>query len=325
MRVGIARLTAVFAAVFIVGLSATHIVGAQSSQSSSGLSGNGFRISPVRSELSVEKGKKGTIAITIENPTDFATTARPVVNDFIASDKEDGEPRLILDNNVASPKNSFKSLVGVMSDVSLGPREKKDISVVVSVPSDASAGGYYGAVRFVPTQTANGGNVTLTASVGTIVLVTVPGNLTQKLNLVQFGAVQNDKFKGFITKGDVAIGARLKNAGDIHLQPFGKVAVKNMFGKTVKEYEINATSANVLPGSTRKYVDKIDNSRWFGRYTITANIGYAQGSGDLITAKASFWYVPTWALYVFAVLAAVIVGGVYFLVRKFTGGGRHKR
>ena len=42
-------------------------------------SGNGFRISPVRSEYTIEKGKSETLTITIENTTDIPTTAVGVV------------------------------------------------------------------------------------------------------------------------------------------------------------------------------------------------------------------------------------------------------
>jgi len=61
------------------------------------VSGNGFRVSPVTSELIVEAGQSETFTITIENPTESATTAVPIVNDFVAGDNEDGEALPILD------------------------------------------------------------------------------------------------------------------------------------------------------------------------------------------------------------------------------------
>jgi hypothetical protein len=314
MRALLKRAAVVVAAVTVlVGLGA----GVVNAQSSGTASGNGFRISPVRSDLTVEKGKSTTLTITIENPTDFQTTAKPVVNAFIASDKENGEP-VILDENAPRAAKDFRNVVQPISDVRLAPREKKDIPVRIVVPSDARAGGYYGAIRFVPATTNNAGNVSLTASVGTIVLLTVPGNLTEKVDLVQLGASQKGKIQGFLTKGDVSIMARLKNSGDIHVQPFGKVEVKNTFGKTVETYELNSTQprANVLPDSTRKFEHETKNKKWFGRYTISANIGYSQGSGDVITAKAVFWYVPTWALVVLALFVVAVAVGVYLVVRK---------
>lgn len=287
---------------------------------------NGFRISPVRSELTIEKGKSQVLTVTIENPTNVATVAKPIVNDFVASDNETGEPRLILDENAPAPKNDFKKLVGSIPDVELGPKAKKDVPVTISVPSDANAGGYYGAIRFAPTVLGQQSNVGLTASVGTIVLVRVPGNLTERLDLVQLSASQNNKAKSFFTSGDVSVLLRLKNSGDIHVQPFGKVLVKNTFGKIVYQYEVNNTQPrnNILPDSIRRFDDSVKAKNLLGRYTIEANIGYTQGSGDLITAKASFWYVPVWAMAVFVLILLAIVGLVYWLLKRRDNRKQHK-
>jgi len=288
--------------------------------------GNGFRISPVRSEFTIEKGATETLVVTVENPTGGPITARGVVNNFIASEKENGEPRLILEDNAPQPRNNFKKLIGPIPDTPLAPRQKKDIQVSINIPKDAESGGYYGAIRFLPVNSQDDGNVALTASVGTIVLVKVPGNLTERLSLESLGAAQNGKSKSFLTSGDVDVAVRLKNIGNIHVQPFGKVQVKNMFGKVVKEYELNANDprANILPDSVRRFDDPIAKPKpmWFGRYSITANIGYSQGSGDLISAKASFWYLPTWFLIFLFVLILAIVGAVFWFVKMRGGGGR---
>ncbi len=310
--------------VSMFGLTVLPAVAQNSSQS-----GNGFRISPVRVEYSIEKGRTETMSLTLENPSDAPTTAHPIVNDFVASDKEDGEPRLILDENASAPKNSFKSLVQTLPDIQLGPREKKDISVPIKVPEDANAGGYYGAVRFAPVVDAAGsGNVGLTASVGTIVLIRVPGNLTERLDLVQLSAAQKGKAKSFFMSGDVSVLTRLKNEGDIHVKPFGKVVVKNIFGKTVQQIEFNADDgknerANILPTSTRRFENELSKHKYLGRYTIEANLGYSQGSGDLISAKTTFWYMPLWSIIVLLLLIGALAAGVYFFVHRMQQRKKH--
>lgn len=320
LKKGIIKRAALLSVVGLIFGSATiPFVSAQDT----GVSGNGFRISPVRSELTVEKGESSKLDITIENPTEFSTVAKPIINNFVASDKENGEPLLILEETADAPANDFKSLVGDISEITLGPKEKRDISVNISVPQDARSGGYYGAVRFIPSATNDGGNISLTASVGTIVLVTVPGDLTQKLDLVEFGASRDGVFKGFFTSGEVAIATRLKNSGDIHVQPFGKVIVKDMFGKTVSEYEINSAKGSILPDSTRRFEDSIGKPKGvLGRYTAEVNVGYSQGSGDLVYASASFWYVPVWAIITLVGLVVLLVVGVYVLIRKRNGKAR---
>src|SRR6266568_2143811 len=102
-------LVAVAAALSILVLG-VQMASAQSATTTNGVA-NGFRISPVRSELTIDKGKTQTITVTVENPTNIATTAQAIVNDFVASDDESGTPRLILDNSSLAPKNDFRSLV----------------------------------------------------------------------------------------------------------------------------------------------------------------------------------------------------------------------
>lgn len=295
--------------------------GISSAQTTTG-SGNGFRISPVRQEFTIDKGSSTQFPMNIENPTDTEVTVQLVVNDFISSESETGEPRLILEETGQPPKNSFKKLVAPLVDITLGPREDKDVQIDIRVPDNANSGGYYGAIRVVPSSVTGSGTVGLTASVGTIVLVRVPGDLTERLDLVELTATQNSKAKSFFTGGDVSIMSRIKNSGDIHLQPFGKIQVKNMFGKVVHEYEFNNKELrdNILPDSTRKFEDSIPKPGrgWLGRYTVVLNLGISQGSGELITASTSFWYLPWWAIGVSLLLIAAIVAGGYFLYRRLS-------
>jgi hypothetical protein len=94
-----------------------------------------------------------------------------------------------------------------------------------------------------------------------------------------------------------------------------------MFGKTVQTYEFNDIEprANVLPDSIRRFDKQLDKKKWFGRYTVHANLGYAQGGGDLILAKASFWYIPAWVLYGVLILLLVIAAVSYWLIRRSQG------
>lgn len=316
--------TTLFALLFVAaGLTFTS-VGAQPAGEQS-VTGNGFRVSPVTSEFIVEPGSSEVFTITVENPTEGNVVAVPIINDFIAGQNEDGEALPILDEDTPAPRNSFRSLVGELNNIELGPRESKDLDVIITVPSDANAGGYYGIVRFIPENLSDDGNVTLSASVGSIALVRVPGDLTERLDLVQLSAAQGDSLRSFFTGGDVSVLARLQNSGDIHVQPFGRVEVKNMRGNVVASYEFNNTTprANILPDTIRRFQNELENQNWFGRYTIEANIGYVQGSGDILSAQSTFWYIPAWALIVLFVAIAAIAFGVINVVNR--KGTKRKR
>lgn len=310
-------------------VSSSGLIALAQSQSAELPGGNGFRITPVRREYTIEPGQSQTLTITVDNSADTKVTARPVVNNFLPSEDESGAPRLILDERVLPPTNDFKRLVQPLEDFVVPAGGSKNIDVIISVPSDARAGGYYGAIRFVPLLPGldDDENVALTASVGTIILVQVPGDLKQQLDLVQIGAVENGSFKGFFIGGKVDIGTRLRNSGDIHIQPFGRIQVKNMFGKVVHEYEFNNKEQrdNILPDSTRKFVDEIPQQKWFGRYTISANLGFGSSS-ESISGRTTFWYFSPVVFYILLILIVVIVATTYWFIRRYRKAHRpHKR
>ena len=289
--------------------------------------GNGFVVSPVRSEQTIDPGKSETVTLTVENVTGVQTMAKPIVNDFEASQSENGQPRIILDETKSAPNNSFKSLVGSLPTVQLNPGEKKTIPVKITVPANAGAGGYYGVIRFIAdNQGGNDKNVALSASVGTIFLVKVPGDLTESMQLVEFTAAKNGSTgRFFINSGEMSVITRLKNTGNIHVKPFGRVQLTDRSGKIIEEIELNNTEprSNVLPNSTRKFEDQLKNTKWIGKYTLTGNIGYGT-SGSLITAKTSFWVVPSWVIIVGVVLLVALLVGGFLLYRKLSSGSKHK-
>lgn len=298
----------------VIMLSSTGSVFAQTSSSQTA---NGFRISPVRNELTIDKGKSQTVSIFVGNPSSLPLKAKAVINDFVASSTEDGQPQLLLDG-ASAPSHSLRKLIQDVPIIDLAGNERKEVRVTVSIPANAAAGGYYGAVRFVPENTKSTANVALTASVGSIFLVNVPGNIKEHLELVQFSAAVNGSAKKLITSGKVSIITRLKNDGDTHEKPFGKIQVKDSHGKVVAEEEINniEPQSNVLPSSIRKFETKLKDRKWFGHYTVTASLGYNPSNNELINAKTSFWYIPVWliALIIVAVLAVLALG--YVLYRK---------
>jgi len=279
---------------------------------------NGFTVSPVRNILSVNRGQTTIVQITVENPSNAPVTAQAIVNDFLPSGDETGVPRIITNNNTTLPLDNFISLVKPIPTFYLGPEQQKIINVTVAVPSNATSGDYYGAVRFAPVS-QGGGVVALNATVATIFLLTVPGNLYQKLSLVQFSAADlNGNSSSFFSNGQLSIVTRLKNEGTTHSEPFGTILIKNMFGKIVDNVQFNNSTprASILTQSTRKFVTILKKQKWLGYYTATISIGYGTQVSSLITAKTTFWYIPVWIEITILVVLILIIIGIVYLVRR---------
>ena len=284
--------------------------------------GSGLSVSPTRTELSIDPGESEKLVISVRNITKGAIIAKPFVNDFEA-DNDTGAPKLYKDTNQRN-KSSISSFVKGLADVTLNPGETKELTYTINIPTDASPGAYYGAFtyRAVPADqaTPTPGQVALTANVSSLVLIEVPGNITELLHIPAIKVYKNDKPSSVFLSAPNKIGITINNQGNSFAKPFGSVNVTDMFGKQVYSYEVNNATprGNVLPNSTRIFKDDLKNVSKPGRYTVVANISYGSG-GDILIQKSSFWYLPTWlVLTIVALLLIIAVLSRWLYMKKFS-------
>jgi|JI10StandDraft_1071094.scaffolds.fasta_scaffold69473_4 hypothetical protein len=276
--------------------------------------GSGLRISPVRTELSIKPGESKSVTVNVQNVTSASTEFQAIINDFVAGDNEYGQPALILDADKYAPSHSLKKYIAEIPNVTIAAGQNKDVKVTINVPRGAAAGGYYGAVRFAPAGTKNNNNITLSASVGSLILVKVPGDISENMVISSFDVRKGEKgINGnafFTSNKDLYATVRFKNQGNVHEQPFGKVTLKKG-NKILQTTEINNTDpkGNVLPDSTRRFVVKLDKVGSWGKYTVEGNFGYGD-NGQLLSANSSFWVVPIALI----VIALILLAALLFLL-----------
>lgn len=291
-------------------------------QEGSGGSGSGLSISPTRTELNVERGSTEKVEVNIRNVTRGAIVAKPFISDF-ESDDATGEPRLYVNTDKRNSA-SISSFVSGLEDVPLNPGEDKNLTYIVNIPADAAPGGYYGAItyRAVPANQAGpeSGEVALTANVASLVLIEVPGDITEQIQVTSVKVSKDGKAGSFFTSKPDRVGIGIKNSGNSFSKPFGTISVTDMSGKQVFSYELNNSTprGNILPKSSRTFTDELKNISKPGRYTVTTNVSHGTG-GEVLTQKASFWYLPVWLLIALAVVIIGIAGGVFYLYRKQFG------
>lgn len=308
----------------LVGLLAVPLESVYAQQNS----GSGLSISPTRTELSIKPGQAGTVTITIKNVTKGPITAKALVNDF-EPDNDTGEPKLITDDTKRSAASIRDFLIG-FDDIELQPDQEKEINIPIQIPSDAAPGAYYGVVRYqaVPKTTSEqgAGQVALTASVGSLVLIEVPGNITEKIEISSVKAFYKSKAGSVFTSKPNQVGITVKNLGNSFAKPFGQVQVFNMRGKQTYAYELNNSTprGNILPSSSRTFKDDLKGMSAPGRYEIVANVSFGRG-GEILNYTTTFWYLPVWLLVVIGVVLLALVGSAYYLFRRYTSRSLSKR
>ncbi len=271
--------------------------------------GSGMRVSPVRTDLVINPGASKTISVFVKNVTDATEELKVIRNDFDSRD-ENGTPALLL-NGASNDKHGLKDYIKTVDTISVAPGEQKEVKVTISMPKDIPGGGYYGSVRFAPTSSASGQNISLSGSVGSLVLVRVPGDVTEKMTLLSLDARQEDvPHTVFTSSKNIKAVVRFQNEGNIQEQPFGKIIVKKG-DKQVGEYEINDSDqpANVLPDSIRRFSVDLKGLSSFGKYTLEGNFGYGS-KGQLLTGKTTFYIIPV--PYIIGALAVIAL--ILFLI-----------
>ncbi|MEK9195932.1 MAG: hypothetical protein AAB914_01050, partial [Patescibacteria group bacterium] len=206
------------------------------------------------------------------------------------------------------------------SNITLAPGQRENIEVTIAVPKDASPGGHYGVVRFTGSPPElEGTGVSLSASVGTLVLVNVSGNVTQSAKVAELYTSQNGKRRSLFEYGPVTVTTRVQNNGNVHFKPKGTVQVTNIFGKNVYLGQLNQDNRTALPGSIRKFDQTIDKKFMFGKYTITADVVYGTDS-QITSEKTTFWVVPykLIGMVIFGIILLILIFRYYnkFIIRR---------
>jgi len=252
----------------------------------------GLQISPALIQIDGAKGNSYTVSVKVTNVTVQTQTYYTSVNDFTSKD-ESGTPNILTSDSLPDTA-SIRTWVSTLSQFTLASEQSKTLTVNVNIPGNAESGGHYGALLFSGTApTPQNAGVALAASAGALFLVKVDGAINEQASLAGFYAAPNSGSNpsSFFEKAPITFVTRVKNSGNIHLQPSGQILVHDMFGNLTATIPVNDQKANVLPDSIRRF-DVTMNSGWlFGHYTADLALGYGT-TGQAITATISFWVIP---------------------------------
>ena len=279
---------------FITGLGLLTHSTITSAQANTG--GQALEIAPPVLILTADPGETIKTKINLRNISSGDLLVKGIINDFVAGG-EDGTPKIMLEEDESSPF-SIKEWVSVMSDLLLVPRQIEDLDITINVPKNAAPGGYYGVVRFtaVPPE-LDGTGVSLSASLGSLILLKVNGVAEEKLSIEEFSVSTIGGDAGTLFESTpIQFNERLKNEGNIHEQPVGKIIITDMFGKVVTGVNVNLSGANVLPNSIRKFDQPLDSSGignkvLFGYYTAELEVTYGVDK-QVVKKSISFWIIP---------------------------------
>jgi hypothetical protein len=254
-------------------------------------------ISPLTFELTANLGEQIANKIKVINSGQQPIFVRMEIEDFTVVGESGGV--VVQDQE----NNSFSLAQWVVmseTEFTLLPTEQKIIDFVINVPLAGEPGGHYGSILAVasPPDVINGGGSGISQKVGSLLLLSVAGEVTESLLVKEFQVAK------FLENPPIDFILRFENNGSVHVRPRGFVSITNMFGR--KEVDIPFPQKNVLPNSVRKLDVKWDPPLALGKYTATLVANYGTENTPL-SMVVSFWIFP-WKL------ALVILVGLIILI-----------
>ena len=276
--------------------------------------GQALEIAPPVISLTANPGQTLKVQISLRDISSGNLLVSSQFNDFVAAG-EDGTPKIILNDDSNNPY-SMKTWFAPVAPLLMIPRQIQSLPVTINVTANASPGGHYGVIRFTGTAPElHGTGVSLSASLGSLVLITVSGKTTETMSVVGFSVNHNGKTGSVLESGPLQFVERLKNSGNVHEQPTGQVTVSDMFGKTIGAVNVNVPPRNILPQSIRKFDQPFDSTvigtkKLFGRYHATLKVTYG-ATKQVLTASIVFWVIP----YKLIGIAIVVIVGGFFALR----------
>lgn len=286
--------------------------------------GQALSISPPLVEVKSDPGKLEKVSIKVTNLSSGELLVKNQVNDFGAKN-ESGEPNIIFDDNQNEPY-SLRNWVEAPAPFKLASQQSRVVEFKINVPTNAEPGGHYAVFRFTgqaPELEQSG--VALSASIGSLILLRVSGNVSEQANLVSFYSASRPQFSksGFFENGPIGFVERVQNNGNIHVQPTGTITIKDMFGRQVASLRVNGEPASkqnpprsVLPKSIRKFEQIYDKKWLFGYYSATLDLTYGS-TNQTLRGTTGFWVIPYKLVLLALLIVVVLVLLARWLLRRY--------
>lgn len=278
--------------------------------------GQALQIAPPLLNLNGNPGQTIKTQIDVTDISSGPLIVSNQINDFTAKG-DTGVPDILF-NAKANAPYSLKGFITPFPSFVLRPNQTNKLNIDINIPRNASPGGHFGVIRFTGTPASLKGSsgVSLSASLGALVLLTVSGHIVESLENSSFTVTSNGSHpSSFFQSDPFTFSEIIKNNGNEQVIPLGIMTLKDMFGHTVLKMNINEAQGNILPSTERKFsevVDKTDvgSKLFFGHYTASYDIVYGS-SKKHVTAALSFWVIPIDLIIIWIV---VLIGG-FFLIR----------
>ncbi|NTV21959.1 MAG: hypothetical protein HGB03_00085 [Candidatus Yonathbacteria bacterium] len=267
-----------------------------------------FVLEPAKIELFTNPGHESVTELQVTNRTDDTLTFSVSIEDMSGSD-DPMRPVLLLGDK-QGPYSLRDYIKPEIDTFTLKSGERITLPVTISIPLDAEPGGLYGSVLFESRSIGQSEEASRTISrLGALLFVRVNGDVAES------GALEDFRVSGgspvSFTQEPIGFEMLYRNSGSVHVNPYGMITVRNLFGLTVGEIEV--TPYYAMPESLRYRKVMWEHGPLFGYYTAT--LEQNRGYDDIVDTRTLSFGVLPWreSLIAFILILFVIFGGRWII------------
>jgi hypothetical protein len=262
-------------------------------------------LDPAIIEAVLDKDSPTEKSIILTNLTGLPIPIKTIQEGFSSKEKLD-VPKDKLNIFDAS---SWISLADKDKDFILQPREIRRIKLIITQPTDASPGGHYATIVFqplIPQEIINDQSIFVYARVAALIFLQVRGDINEELQITK------TSINSIYENTPLNIGISLKNLGNTHLIPQGKIVFTDEFRNQVVA-TIDLPRSVVLPELEKAYELQFVNDYKFGRISSQTFITYGTSNIQIKTDKIYFYIIP----YKFIIVWMLLLGFLYLIAFRF--------
>lgn len=274
-------------------------------------------VGPGKTELLLSPGDTYNMNVTAANASGMTKIIKFTTEDIGASN----DPNVPLEflGNQAGPYSLKDFIKPEANQITLLTGQRVTMPITITIPKDTAPGGLYGGVMVaaenLPTTTVTPagqatGQINIITRVAVLFFIRVKGDVLESSYLKDFTTDKN-----FYEQGPVSFKITSENTGNVYLSPYGAIEVKDIFGRSIDQRDIDPWF--VLPKVDRTREIKWNSNFLFGKYTalLTLHRGYMNAKDVADTKSIDFWIIP-WKIITVALIILILV--IWLLVWIFS-------
>lgn len=248
--------------------------------------GKSIGVRPLKNEITIDPGQTISKTISVLNNTNKKRQAIPVLEVFKSSD-DSGYPNQMAPGDPNNPQDVTNWVKMSYTPLDLPPFSKTEFEYKITAPENAEPGGHYAALIFQDYDPTPVDAIKIEVRVASLLLVKVSGDMIEEAQIADF-ALNNQKV---FDDQPLSFSLKIKNLGNIHFAPEGRIVIKNSKGEVLKKIgkvinsdgqevvfdyiPVNHTQGHVLPQSIRDFEGKWDKPVFNEKMTAEVRVAYS--------------------------------------------------